>query len=551
MTQAKSAKIIWAEKIKQLLSSRKTGYIIIAVIILCRVLQQLYFFNTRNDMTYQILGAQYLLDGHGISTASIVSSDLSHIIYQPINQWPPGFSILFIPFYFLLGKNYIAAALALGIACAILLVFFGRAILKLLEVPYYLVNLYSLLSGFFGYYFYTKPCTDAVGITFLLIAVYYALLIIKKNNFSVKNTLLLTLTLILSGFIKYLFIPLAFIIPAYLIVKGLGDKKKSLSKTGLIVLVSLIVLFGSFLLFQKTTSGTVGYVKQPERGFYPENLKSTFPFITGSFIKPDTVEQLLPGQTKANALLFRSFQIISLAIFAFLLFYFLKRIRKNKLQKTALHDDLFSISTLASFLIAAILIFLSLRVAKEPLDFGQFWTYVEEPRYYGLINVLLHIGVFALYYLYKSAKGRYLRLLFPLLLFLMIPEMFRGVVFTSNRLLKIKNEKYGWQYEQDFQKKGDSIIETVKKRQSPKKIILTGTSDWMTLRVSLYSRLPFFTEVEKLLSIPELKTSEPITLIAIIREDYQNKFKPFVSSPDVRPEGSGYGFFFYSFDLKP
>lgn len=129
--------------------------------------------------------------------------------------------------------------------------------------------------------------------------------------------------------------------------------------------------------------------------------------------------------------------------------------------------------------------------------------------------------------------------------------MFRGVVFTSNRLLKIKNEKYGWQYEQDFQKKGDSIIETVKKRQSPKKIILTGTSDWMTLRVSLYSRLPFFTEVEKLLSIPELKTSEPITLIAIIREDYQNKFKPFVSSPDVRPEGSGYGFFFYSFDLKP
>lgn len=542
---------IWAEKIKQLLSGRKTGFVIVLLIIISRVLQQLYFFNTRNDMTYQILGAQYFLDGHGISTVNIAATDISDIIYQPINQWPPGFSILFIPFYLLFGKHYIVAAIALGIVCAIILISVSRAILKILEVPYYLINLYTILSGLFGYYFYTKPCTDAVGITFLTIAIYYALLLIKEKKASFKNIFFLSSALLLSGFIKYLFIPVALAVAVFILLKGWALKSHLLKRVGIITVFILLAVFGSFMLYQKKASGAIGYIKETERGFYPENLKTAFPFITGSFIKPDTAVELLPSQSESNSFLIRSFQVISLLAFAFLLIYSLKSIRKELFKTVETRKDFLYLSVLVSLLIVVTLVFLSLRVAKEPLDFGQTWTYVEEPRYYGLINVLLHIGVFALYPVYKAAKSRSLRILLPALIILMIPEMLRGAVFTTNRILHISKERYGWQYELGFQKKADAIANVITEREKDRKIILTGTSDWMTLRVSLYSHLLVFTDVNKLLNLQQLKTSKPVTLFAVIREDHMEEYKSFISLENVRYEGAANGFFFYSYNLNP
>ena len=209
----------WKEKCIRLLADPKTGYFIVFLVIVCRALQLIYLFNSRNDMTFQILGAQYLLDGHGLSAAEISLADISETIYHPLNQWPPGFSILFIPFYLAFGKDYILAALAIGIVFAILLIFAGRAILKVLGVPSHLINLFTLLSGFFGYYFYTKPCTDAEGITFFVIAIYYTLLLLKGKGNTVWNLLLVIFCLLFSGFIKYLYIPVTFVIPVFLFYK--------------------------------------------------------------------------------------------------------------------------------------------------------------------------------------------------------------------------------------------------------------------------------------------------------------------------------------------
>ncbi|HWR32102.1 MAG TPA: hypothetical protein VN451_01140 [Chitinophagaceae bacterium] len=534
------------EKLKQMLSHRYAGFFIVITVIIARIIQQIYFFNTRNDMTYQVLAAQHLLDGHGISYASIAANDLSHIFYQPLNQWPPGFSVLFIPFYILLGKNYIAAALALGIFCAILLIVTSRAILKLLEVPGYLINLFTILSGFFGYYFYTKCCTDAIGISFLLIAFYYSLLLIKKSGSLTKNILLLTTSLLICGFIKYLFMPAVLVIPFFLIAKGIAAKESPLKKAGAISFFVLLIAFGAFFLYQQNISGSVGYVKEQGRGFFPENLKATFPFITGSFIKPDSHEQFFPLQAGKYF-----FQIISVAFFAVLLFFFLKGLVQNHLKKQCIRNDFFYLSFFVSSVIISLLVFLSLRVAKEPIDQEQFWTYVEEPRYYGIITVLLHIGVFALYPWYKSTKKVFLKYLFPVLILFMIPEMIRGFAFTANRFSRINREKYGWQYELQFQKKINQIISNLSEKGKNRMIILYGTSDWFTLRAGLYSHIPILKESLKKINSQELKTTKPVTVLAIIGKDDFNQNKHFISSESVRSEGNGYGFFFYSFDINP
>lgn len=116
------------DSIFKLLSKRSISVIILLAVIASRIIQQIYFFNTRSDMSYQILGAQHLLNGNGLSQALINSSDLSQTHFIPLNQWPPGFSLLFILFYLLMGKNYILAAITISIVFSIILIFICRAI---------------------------------------------------------------------------------------------------------------------------------------------------------------------------------------------------------------------------------------------------------------------------------------------------------------------------------------------------------------------------------------------------------------------------------------
>ncbi len=541
----------WTQKLLQILSWRSTGFTIIALVTLCRALQLVYFFNTRNDMTFQVLGAENLLNGHGINSATVLSSDLSQTIYQPLTQWPPGYSILFIPFYLLLGKSYIAAALTLSILCAIILIFVSRSVLKLLEVPYPFINLFTLLSGFFGYSFYTKPCTDAIGITFLLVAIYFLLKLISSKGSSFKNATGLAGSLLLAGFIKYLFVPVIFLIPAFVIIKGVAVNSQRLKKTGSVVFTFLFLVFTCFFLYQRSVSGSVAYIKEPERGFFPENLNATFPVITNSFIKTDSIEQLMPGQMNTGAPLLIAFQWISLLIFGILLVHAIRILIRSRLKHLPLQDDLFLAGVFVSFVIIAILVTLSLTVAKELYDFGVTWTYVEEARYYGIITVLLHIGVFTMYPAYISRRKKWLKFLFPVLLLLMTPEATRGILFSANRILHVNKETYGWQYELGIQKKADTLLKQIREKETDRQVVVTGSSDWMRLRISLYSHLPAWNDVTKLLVPHELKTSKPVTLFVQLRDDHVNNFKSFISLPAVQNEGAENGYSYFSYRIDP
>jgi hypothetical protein len=536
-----------ATKIKNLLSNKKTTYAILLVAMLSRLIQLVYFFNIRVDMSYQLMAMQNFIDGHGISAAKVLPSDLSTTLYEPLINWPLGYSLLLAPFYLLLGRNYIAAGLALSILAGMALIFVTRAILKTLEIPLYLINLFTLLTSFFVYYFYFITSSDAVTITFFAAAIYYALLVIKSDKKSRKNVILFNACLFICAYLKYLFIPVVFILPAFLIIIGLIERRAEIKKTGVVSFLFLFVSVGLLLWYQKSISGSGVYISSQGRGFFPENLQSAYPFIPASFIKPDTLGLLLP---KGFASTICSYQWVHFLVLLCFLAYIIRNWYKTGWKQESLTTKYFYIAFLLSLTISLLLMALSLRVEKEQYFPGILWTYVEEPRYYGLPNILIHVGVFAFYQFYKAKRSQILKLSFGILILLLLPEMLRGVVFNMNRILLLGKEEYSWQYEDRFQKYAADVIRKEQTRQPSEKTVITGTSYYMNHRVSLYCHAPILSDVQAINNLTYVNTQKPVLLLVILHKKDLTNFPSFLSF-HKEAAGSFDGFNFYTIHISP
>ncbi len=501
-----------------------------AVILLAitgRVIQLVYFFNIRVDGMYQHLATLNFVSGHGISTGQVFPANLSSTVYEPLINWPPGYSLLLSPFYLLFNNNYIAAGLTLDILAAITLILVTRKILKLFDIPLYLINIYILITGYFIYFFYFIASSDAIAISFFITGLYFSLSLIKKEQFFAKKTAALTISFIICAAIKYLFFPVAIIVPFFIILKGFADKKTQLKKAGLYSFVIIVLVLGALLIYQKSISGTAAYISQPERGFFPIHALSAYPFIPASFINPESISLLLNQEQAEKSFVYHVFQSIHAILFFGALGFMIWKVYKNGFKNLSLKDDFFYLFFFISLTITLLLLLLSLWVAEEEILPGYFWTYIEDPRYYGLPAVLLHLSVFIFYRHLRMSATR-LKYLFYLFLLLLLPEMFRGVLFDINRIVNIKKEEYSWQYENRFQKYAATILE--KEKQPGEKAVVTGSAYYMTNRVGLWSNIPVLDDASKINNLTSLNTKVPVLLLVILNEKDSAAFQPFLSA---------------------
>jgi hypothetical protein len=195
--------------------------------------------------------------------------------------------------------------------------------------------------------------------------------------------------------------------------------------------------------------------------------------------------------------------------------------------------------------------FLSLRVAKEESFPGYWWTYVEEHRYYGLVNVMLHIAVFLLYQYYRMNRSKFIKYAFISLLILMIPETFRGIIFTAKRITNLNREENSWQFERSIQQYADAIIQKEKKTNPGEKIVVTGSSYYTYYRVSIYSHVPTLTESNKINDLSSLNSTKPTELIIILLERDFPDYQPFLSAKEKELAGYFRGFYFYTAHVTP
>lgn len=538
-------------KLKTILSNPKVTIIIIGLVILSRIIQLVYFYNIVVDASYQIIGAQSLLSGHGISFPTVLPDDLSQTIYSPLINWPPGYSLLLAPFYYLFSYNYIAAGLTLDILSAVILIFICRNILKVLDIQLYLRNIFTLLTGFFIYFFYFNACSDAIAITLILIAFYFTLVLLKTKKNLLRNTALLTAFLFAGAAIKYLFMPAAFVIPLFLFFTGWADGDKLKKRAGLYSFLILAIMVVLLLFYQKTISGSATYISSTGRGFFPKNLLETYPTFPASFLKPDTILLLINEKEETGKLVYSIYQGIYILILVFLIIVLIRQLVTRRFKKMTLIQNFFYISIFLFFSIIFLLAILSLVVEKEEIFPWLLWTYIQEARYHGLPNVLMHISVFAFYQYYKRNHTVFFKYSFYFFTLLMIPETMRGLNFNINRIRNFKKEEYSWQYESRVQQYADSIIKKEKSTSNIEKAIVTGTSYYMNHRVVINSHVPLFEDIYKVNDLSSLNTGQPVFLLVILDIKALPGFLPFLSRKEVKTVGNFDGLGFYIVHLSP
>lgn len=531
------------QRLKQILSARQASVAIIFIAITGRLMQIFYFFNIRVDASYQTIATKNFLAGHGISIDFVLPSDLSTIIYESLIRWPPGFSLLLAPFYFLSG-NYIAAGIILHGLCAIALIFYSRAVLKLLEVPLYLVNVSTIVTGFFIYPFYLIISSDAISTTFFIAGFYYTMAFFKTQNHSARKIFTAAFCFIVCAWTKYLLIPVVFLIPNYIIISGLFLKDKRLKQYGLIMFLTLIFGAGSLLAYQKFISGSAAYIDTAQHGFFPENLLDAYPLIPGAVLSSDTLTLVFAKRSFQNFIVYayRLVYLLSIALAAIISF----RVCKKNFNSTSLRQNYF---LLLSFLCVALIGFLAIlssNIAKGQETPGVLWTFIQEPRYYGPLVVLIQLSLFIFY----PTKKQKLKFVFFFLFFLLAIETCRGIVFDLNRIRFLKKEEYSWQYESRFQKYADDVLRAAEKKFSAEKNVVVGSSYYINNRVCLFSHVPILPNAQDINKFSTLQCKKPVLLLVIINKKDFPAFQPFLAAQH-EIAGKFDDYYFYTVYIQP
>ena len=535
-------------KFRQALSSKAISVFILIISITGRLIQVLFFFNYRSDRSYQILATRNLTEGHGITIAQVLPNDLSITNYQPITEWPPGYTIFALPFYILFPHNYMMAGLVLDMLSSVLLLLASQGILGVLGATTAVKNIYTLVAGFFIYEFIFKSSSDLLAITFFIVAIYGSLLILKGHKRSVIYAIGVGLFLFFSGAVKYMFIPVAFIVPLFLTLKGIADKDNRLKKAGLITLLTCTIGLALVVAYQKYVAGTATKLYGSEYGFYPENLLDTYPFLPASFLKPSTFTSFVNNdQFLEKVMVF--FTILNLVMLIGTIVFIVWMFRKTDWRKITLRRSFVYLSIFLSAGIILLLAILSIRLKKIP-EANSLWIYIQEPRYFGLIAVLVQLSFFLIWTyrnnsLFQKAKaGLYF------LSLLLCLEVFHGIVFDVIRVLKFRREEYSWQMEDRLQKHADKIIRIIRDQKDSKNIVVACSHFYLSNRISMYSHVPVLYDVSKINNISMLHIKQPILLLVIIRKTDEGQFQPFLSNTQKNEVGTYEDLTYYTLEVR-
>jgi hypothetical protein len=538
-------------KLQQVLSHPTAGLVVLFLAMAGRVLQVLFFFNIRSDRSFQLLATDSFLEGHGISTAQVLATDLSTTLYEPLIKWPPGYSLLVAPFYWLWGRDYLAAALTLDIISALAFVLLCRSIARRLHLPPYLVNGLTLTAGLFIYAFYFISSSDAIGITLFLAGLYPALILLQRGERGLRYGAWIGAALLACGLFKYVFLPAVFVIPLFLMVKGFLDKQAALRRGGFVSLAVLTVGLGVLFLYQSAVSTNAEYISDAKAGFYPENVLAAYPFLPASFIKPDTVAKLTGLGGQGEAFVIRLFQGVHLLLLFVVVVVIIRMMYRQGRKKLAVTEGFFYFCFFTSLAVVGLLALLSLRYKKAEELPGFWWTYIQEPRYYGLPNVLLHLAVFALYQYGKGKRSGTLRYTAGVLLLVLFVEVCRGGLFVGSRVWNLGKEEYSWQYENRFQKYAAGVMAKAQKEHGVERSVVTSPSYYYANRVALYAHVPTLQHTDAINEGSSLATQEPVLLLVLLHQNDSSRFGAFLSQYGRRPAGIFEDYSFYTVYVTP
>ncbi|MFL5789379.1 MAG: hypothetical protein ACJ748_15065, partial [Flavisolibacter sp.] len=422
--------------VKKLFTNRVLSATIFFLACVSRVAIQVYNFFPGTDRSFQLVAAKNLLAGDGITVNQVLAGNLSRELYLPLAGWPPGYSFFVGIIAFFFNNNVHLAALLFDVITILIFVYFSRRILITLGCSANVVNLFTLVVGFFVYPFSEVSTTDSNALAFFICAFSMTLDFIKDNKKGNQFAIGLALINFISPFLRYMFIPLSLVIPLYLLYIGKKTNDKRVFNGGLWAFAINLLLLGALLIFQIRSTGAPIYINPVEKGYFPSNLLHLYPVIVGSFINIGFYYSIAASLGILDYGQYSElFQLLSALVIVLLVILFVKFHFKKSRQQLTLRDHYVYIGGLISLLTLLILITLSLRYGPSRNNNSE-WTYVIEPRYVAFITIFLQQLVFIFIFdNWQRIRNRLLKLIGFLLLILLGLETIHGLYFTSKILI--------------------------------------------------------------------------------------------------------------------
>jgi hypothetical protein len=513
------------------------------------VLQKIHLAETGGDKAAQIFATKNLLAGHGVSTYEVAASNLADPHYIPLIKWPPGYSYLLAPFYEASGEHFLWGSLFPDLLAAIFFVWFARKIILLLDAPVPLANLYTIVAGFFMYEFCASNSSDLITATLFEIALYLSLRFAVSAKKSWGSTLLIVLLLFSAGFIRYLMIPVALVIPAYFIFYGFFSRERKMVSRAVVMILLLSVLNVFFLWTQQSQAGNAVYILESEKGFYPENLLRLSVFLFSSFLNPEFICVQLSRATGLSYMTIAMPLVYAhLLCVLLILFPAIKWIRSKRLRNFTLLDHYIYLGIFCSLATILVLAFLSCRNAAAPIGVFGDWTFIAEGRYFFIPVLFVQLLVLLTWWKKRSAAGSWLLRLARICLIALCLQTLHAIYYTA----KIPFGQSVYKKTREFETLAyyKALLKKIKNDNPGKKLVAASFDDSYAHYAGLWEQLP---ELRPALRMNDmaLSTTQATIIIFTLHQRDEPEFTGFLNNPAKQLQGQINDHRFYTIHVSP
>lgn len=420
--------------VKKWLETRTATIMIFVVAIFCINAWQQVLPNFFYDNSFAFAAAKQLYEGHGYSLPLTGIENLSAIHYQPIYQWPPGYSWLLAAVKWMTNTDWITATYLLNGFSVSLFLIVAWILLGLTNIPRWLTNSWLLFAGCFPYPFLGIYFSDILSLTFFLSGV--ALIIYQvKKNFNIFLSILSGILLAGCYALKFLYLPICLAPAVTIFVYGRRNKQaifKKISLTSLLCSVAGIVFV---FIYLKTQTGNGVYVNPTGKGFFPQNLQHFGPVV------PSALVDIKWLSVQFSSLLHTPYESMNTVWkwINWLLLPFLVWLVISLKKKQAGHHTKglvsFNLLTISSIVTISFIALLSLLLAPFRNQYISFWTYVQELRYYAVPVVFIQICMLLAIMYWRS------KLFLSICFVLFFVNVSHGIYYLSKKIFIEK--KYG------------------------------------------------------------------------------------------------------------
>ena len=383
------------------------SYVLYSLLFCSLIILQYYYFHLAPDISIQLNTLVNFVHGHGIALSTLNQNN--QVVFHLTSHWPAGLVVFLSPL-FLVTNNTIASAIMLNAICYLFYILFLIRYLKYLQVSpvkkKFIILFIAVSVAPFIHFF---P-SDTLATVICLWGFYYNL----KYQDSKKIKFLIGAVFVLASayFIKYSFLPFVFYpFASFFVKERSGAFKKIKEGTVIFLWCCIAVLFfysvNEFLVGHNDIEFATSFDLFTGKAHW--NQLSHF---NGFLFTFGTYEWVIENLFKNHLNLHIQFNWFSVVITVYFYYLFLELYFKKPSIYNSLFFNSINISLSAGGLIIAFLTFLTLNNPGQTWT-TPYWTYVQEPRYYGPVIIIGLINIVVIFL--NEKKGRLIHIIVPVI----------------------------------------------------------------------------------------------------------------------------------------